>query len=214
MSASGPPLAEVAIALPVDGTFHYLVTGDLNPRVSPGTRVLVPFRARRVTGYVLDRPNRTDPALAGLKLKKIIQPLDEEPLFSPDMIPLFRFAAEYYHYPLGLVIAEALPAGLKVMSHRAARLTPDGRRALKLDKPALPEAALMARLDRPHGLTLSRLAKENGEALKLVRRIEAKGWLVIETHLGRDRVRAGTQRWLIPLPPEQATPARLGPREK
>lgn len=214
MSVSGPPLAEVAVALPVDGTFHYLVTGDLDPRVPPGTRVLVPFRARRVTGYVLDRPSRIDPAIAGLKLKKIIQPLDEEPLFSPDMIPFFRFAAEYYHYPLGLVIAEALPAGLKVMSHRAARLTLDGRQALKLDRPAPPEAALMTRLDRPHGLTLSRLAKENGEALKLVRRLEAKGWLVIETRLGRDRVRAGTQRWLIPLPPEQAASARLGPREK
>ena len=147
-------------------------------------------------------------------LKEIIEPLDDEPLFGPAMIPFFRFVGDYYHYPLGQVIAEALPAGLKVMSLRTARLTPEGRRSMGAGGTTRAEAELLSRLDRPRGLTLARLAREKGGALALLRRLEAKGWALIETRLHQDRVRPRTQKWLAPLSPEAAPAGRLGPKEK
>ena len=44
---------QVAVALPVSGTFTYTVTGDLIKRAGVGKRVLIPFSGRKVTGYIL-----------------------------------------------------------------------------------------------------------------------------------------------------------------
>jgi len=208
-------LAEVAVALPVPGTFHYLIPAELAPGLEPGSRVLVPFGPRQVTGYVLDILLPGGLPEAGIEIKEILQPLDDEPLFGADLISLFRFTADYYHYPLGQVIAEALPAGLKVMSWRMAVLTPAGRQACSDGSASPEEARLLKRLARGKGLALARLAGDKTEPLSLIRRLEARGWLRCETRLKGDRVRARTERWLTPAPGAPDDPAaRLGPREK
>jgi len=101
---------EIAVALPVWGPFTYRVPADLVAAAVPGRRVLVPFGPRRVTGYVLG-PAAEAPAA---ELKDILDVLDEECLFTEDMIPFFRWAAAYYIHPLGEVIKGALPGGLNL----------------------------------------------------------------------------------------------------
>ena len=101
---------EIAIALPVWGTFTYQAPPDLLASTVPGRRVLVPFGPRRVTGYVLG-PAVESPSS---ELKTIIDVLDAESLFTADMIPFFRWIADYYIYPLGEVIKGALPGGLNL----------------------------------------------------------------------------------------------------
>ena len=54
MSDSPAFVAEVAIALPVSGAFHYLIPENLKEVITPGLRVLAPFGSRQVTGYVLE----------------------------------------------------------------------------------------------------------------------------------------------------------------
>ena len=44
---------DVAVALPIFNSFTYHVDDNLNPLVSVGKRVLVPFGKRRVTGYIV-----------------------------------------------------------------------------------------------------------------------------------------------------------------
>ena len=46
-------LADVTLALPVDGPFTYLVPPELGNKVRPGMRVQVPFRNREMAGYVV-----------------------------------------------------------------------------------------------------------------------------------------------------------------
>ena len=211
MSRIKERIAGVAVPVPVAGEFHYLVPPDMD--LKPGARVLVPFGRRRVTGYVLEiLEDSLDPDIPE-KLKEVIRPLDEEPLFGPDLTALFRFAANYYHYPLGLVIAEALPSGLKVMSWKTALLTPAGRRALEAGPPR-EAAGLLTRLARPQGLTLARLIKEKGDTLKLLRQLERDGLAVVETRLDEERVRPRVRRWLTAVDPPPADQIRLGPREK
>ncbi|MBW1709617.1 MAG: primosomal protein N' [Deltaproteobacteria bacterium] len=215
MSPSSCSLAEVAVALPAPGTFHYVIPDELTPFLEPGSRVLVPFGSRQVTGYVLNFLPPDHLHETGFKLKEILERLDDEPLFGPDLIPLFRFTADYYHYPLGQVIAEALPAGLKVMSWRMAVITPAGHQALTHRDASPEETRILETLVKSKGLALSRLAKDKREPLKVIRRLEARGWVEFETRLQKDRVRPRTERWLFPIPDKPDDPAvRLGSREK
>lgn len=204
----------MAVAVAVEGTFHYLVSAELDMRIVPGMRILVPFGRRRVTGYVLDRVHLHETPADIPDLKAVIEPLDDGPLFGPSMVPFFRFVADYYHYPLGLVIAEALPAGLKVMSQRTVKLTPEGREALCSGAASAAEAALMNRLDRREGVSLSGLMREKGDCVKLLRRLSGRGWAAAETRLRPDRIRAKTQKWLLPLDGLGEAELKLGARER
>jgi primosomal protein N' (replication factor Y) len=133
-----PPAAylEIAVALPVWGTFTYRTRPDLLSAAVPGRRVLVPFGPRRVTGYVLG-PAEASPTN---ELKDILDVLDEEPLFTEDLIPFFRWIADYYIYPIGEVIKGALPGGLNLYEFNQYAITEAACR--------LPDASRLSDMER------------------------------------------------------------------
>ena len=106
---------EVAVAAPLNRTLTYSLPVDSGYESVKeqcrwiGKRVLVSLSGRRVTGYVLSSMNEEKTEFA---VKNIIKSLDERPIFHENQIPFFRWVADYYHYPLGLVIKTALPQGL------------------------------------------------------------------------------------------------------
>lgn len=110
---------EVAVAAPIVQTLTYSLPdslfnieygeADLCPYI--GRRVLVPLGRRRVTGYVLDCSSQK----AGnkdFKIRKIFRFLDDFPIFHHELVEFFAWLADYYHFPIGLVIKAALPGGL------------------------------------------------------------------------------------------------------
>jgi len=101
---------QVAVALPISGTFTYTVTGELIEKVAVGKRVLVPFSGRKITAYIL----RIIPPEKRKGIKDIITVIDAYPLFPPQMVEFFEWLSHYYLYPIGLVIKGALPTGLNV----------------------------------------------------------------------------------------------------
>ena len=105
-------LLEVAVAAPLVQTLTYTLAQGPAP---VGCRVLVPLGRRRVTGYVLGEQTQVP---EGFALKSVIEVLDASPLFPSELIPFFRWIADYYHYPIGEVIKTALPGGLSVQSHK------------------------------------------------------------------------------------------------
>jgi len=115
---------EVAVCAPVRQTFTYAVDstgkGGLPPADLVGRRVLVPFGPRPVTGFVLGESTADN---SSFKVKPILRSIDDGSLFHPSMIPFFRWVADYYHYPLGLVIKAALPAGLATKTIKKIVLT-------------------------------------------------------------------------------------------
>jgi primosomal protein N' (replication factor Y) (superfamily II helicase) len=117
---------EVAIALPVYNTYVYSVPEQLSSLVSTGKRVLVPFKQRRVTGYILGEYPKDDRK----ELKHILDVMDEEPLFLSCMIPFFKWTADYYLHPIGDVIKCALPGGLNIYDFAVIALTKKGEGAL------------------------------------------------------------------------------------
>ena len=52
--------ARVAVALPVSESFLYAVPGDLASHANVGCRVLVPFRGRKVPGYIIGKEPATE----------------------------------------------------------------------------------------------------------------------------------------------------------
>lgn len=91
------------ICIPHTKRDFYSYTAD--QALTPGSRVLVPFRTATKLGIVLDvtqaQPKQT--------LKKILSLLDETPLLDADILTLCRFVASYYQAPLSEVVPLALP---------------------------------------------------------------------------------------------------------
>jgi primosomal protein N' (replication factor Y) len=129
------PLAEVAVALPVAGTYHYAVPARLAGRVVVGSRVLVPFGARSVSGVVVRIP---DEAPADVRVLDVGDALDAEPAVSPELIGLCMWIAEYYEAPPGEVLRGALPAGTQVAADVVVTPTELGRAAAGGQGGALP----------------------------------------------------------------------------
>ncbi|MFA5182439.1 MAG: primosomal protein N' [Syntrophales bacterium] len=98
---------KVAIPIPRDQSFDYIVPAEMENDVAIGKRVLVPFGKKRQTGCIvgIEIASEID------NLKEIIEILDPEPLFDDRDLAFYSWAADYYLYPLGKVLGEILPGG-------------------------------------------------------------------------------------------------------
>ncbi len=101
-------LVQVAVGRPVRGPFTYRLPQSLGSEVVPGQRLLVPFGRGKAVGFVLGEAQAPPPRT----LKDVVQILEVEPSFPPDLLGLLTWTAAYYRYPLGEVLRGALPPGL------------------------------------------------------------------------------------------------------
>ena len=98
-------IIEVAIPVPLRNTFDYLC----NQKVSIGARVKVPFGQKKVTAIVLSHKKKSDFD----KLRSVEEILDQEALLSKEILDFLFWSANYYHHPVGEVLASALPKNLR-----------------------------------------------------------------------------------------------------
>ena len=103
---SGGSILRVAINAPLSRLFDYLPPADGNPE--PGCRVQVPFGRQRQIGLVMEVAEHSD--LPASKLKKVDAVIDDGPLLDEVDRWLIKFTSDYYHHPIGEVVAAALPA--------------------------------------------------------------------------------------------------------
>ncbi len=96
-------IADIAVGVAVNKTFHYRVPNELRDRLVPGTRVLIPFGRRHIAGTVLGFPSKADDA----RLKYVIEILGDR--ITPDLLELARWMADYYLFPLGQTIEALVP---------------------------------------------------------------------------------------------------------
>jgi primosomal protein N' (replication factor Y) (superfamily II helicase) len=120
-----PLFCDVALPVPLDQTFTYLVNGVV-PVV--GARVLVPFGGQRLMGMVM-RVHEQVPA-DDIEVKPIQQVLDDSALLPDELMKLATWIASYYVAPLGEVLRGMLPLGAEVRRHVMYRIAEAGRRVL------------------------------------------------------------------------------------
>ena len=196
-------LYEVAVAAPLQDSLAYSAPRESTCSLAAGIRVLVPLGNRLVTGYLLG-PAESGAKQSSFKVKAIVDLLDPDPLFPAELIPFFRWIADYYHYPLGEVIRTALPGGLIARSGREIRLTDSGREHLPAAITVLnKQAAWMQRLlAREHLLpgTVSAIWRK-APMQRLLRQWEEEGWLEIKEVVVTPRVKAKTVTMVALAPP-------------
>ncbi|MBX2810844.1 MAG: primosomal protein N' [Myxococcales bacterium] len=191
-------LAEIAVTLPVEGRFSYLLPDHLRGELQVGHRVLVPFGSRRVTGFVLSLLEVIPQELDASKLKTIEARLDRDPLVPPSLLELCRFASDYYLAPLGEVLKVALPPGFTGASKLRYVVSPEGRAALKTKPSSFPNgpaarAIHWVLLDKalkrglsPKQTSATKLQIPNVSSRQIraaITTLETYGWLVIRDAL-------------------------------
>jgi len=107
---SDSPILKIAVNVPLSREFDYLppVAG---PLPATGQRVIVPFGRRQQVGLVLGQSDES--SVPASKMKRCAEVLDDGALLSEADLWLIRFVSEYYHHPVGEVVAAALPSLLR-----------------------------------------------------------------------------------------------------
>ncbi|MHA2939328.1 primosomal protein N' [Vibrio sp. RC27] len=104
-----PNIARVALPVPLDKQFDYIVPSHCFPVV--GGRVSVPFGRQTLVGIVVEFVAESELALEQLKPIKTV--IDNEPLWRDQLYSLINWCSQFYHYPLGDTFAIAMPAALR-----------------------------------------------------------------------------------------------------
>lgn len=105
------PVLRVALPVPLPRLFDYLPpAGERAAADWVGCRLRVPFGSRELVGVVVEVGL---PAEDAPELKAALARLDREPLLAGELFDSLRWAARYYHEPLGQVLATALPTALR-----------------------------------------------------------------------------------------------------
>ncbi|MFN2381603.1 MAG: primosomal protein N' [Guyparkeria sp.] len=126
---SGPVTAwTVVVPGPFFGGFTYHFDLAAGPTPAPGVRVRVPFGQSERVAVVLEAAS-----VKAQETRPILGVLDAAPLLDASTLACLRWAAAYYHHPLGDVVFAALPKALRGERHLevdALVSTPAGRDAL------------------------------------------------------------------------------------
>lgn len=96
---------DVALNLPLEGTFTYAVPPALAEPAQRGHRVLVPFRNKILVGMILRRHDER-PDLK--RIRAITDVLDRERFLPEALLHLTEWIAKYYHAPIGEAVHMAV----------------------------------------------------------------------------------------------------------
>jgi primosomal protein N' (replication factor Y) len=180
-------ILQIALDTPLRRVFDYRPPANLGSdsvgSLRLGVRVRVPFGRQTLVGILVGIAVQSE--VAPGKLKAAVDILDSRPVFDPVTFELLRWAADYYHHPLGEVFSAALPASLRegqpaLQNRQSWTLTEAGRQELLVPgtRRAPQQRALLAWLgEREHAA-----ADDVADAFKLahLRALAARGWIKSE----------------------------------
>jgi primosomal protein N' (replication factor Y) len=169
------------------GQLTYAVPPALEGRVECGHRVIVPLRARRLTGIVTEVGDALE-AGAGV-LKPILELPDTRPLYDRAHLGLIEFMASYYMTPLADAMRSVVPAAARIESRKVFRIgaPPDALREATI---APTERAIVEALKR-RAMTARELSRlgEPREVASAIARLTAERIVEVgEATRGRHRV--------------------------
>ncbi len=167
--------AEIVIALPLNKKFHYSIPQSCSNQIGVGKRVKVPFRGRTTIGYCV---GLTD--VSGVeKTKDIIQVIDAKPIFTPQLLAISKWMANFYFCGWGEALETLLPFAVRSTYHaktvNVIRLSKDGG-AIKeilstLKKRAPRQASALELLLQEVEMTVHDLSRVSGCNLQSIYRL-------------------------------------------
>jgi primosomal protein N' (replication factor Y) len=174
-------ILRIALDVPLRRAFEFLAPSDVAGVIRPGVRVRVPFGRRRLVGVLIEATSRSE--LPVSKLKPALEILDREPVLDEEVLGFLLWAADYYHHPVGEVVAASLPVALRSGAPALElsefwQLTAAGKEQafVSLGRRAPRQLAVIERLNAGAATEaqLSSLGPRWREALRQVR---SRGWV-------------------------------------
>ena len=209
-------IADVALNVPLRRTFDYLIPEALRGSVVVGGRVVVPFGRRKAeTGYCVGLKDETD--ISPSKLREVLSAPDREPMFTPELLSLTRWMADYYHCAQGEAMHAALPSALH--ARRKGRKVqfaclelPVGeaeRAAQQIFETSPAQSKILRHLARTDGeARVAELTRSTSTSRASVQALRKKGLLRLETRAQESPGPLGE------VEVERTTPPKLTPQQK
>ena len=173
--------ARVVFPLPLDQSFLYAVPEACRAAAKPGARVVAPLGTRRQNGFIV--AVTTEPPAAGVKVKDLLQVLDERPFRDERFLEFTGRLSAEFRSSWGEILQTALPPSLAGKAKVVIVLTAAGRESLEGGKLG-PKARLLAGLlaVAPKGRSPLFLRRKMGGAdvSGLVSRMEKAGLVAVE----------------------------------
>lgn len=179
---------KVILPVPIDRAFEYATLHGREERsIEIGSRVVVPFGARSLTGIVVGRGK------SERELKSIIEILDDRPALTPELLKLTRWIADYYQTSWGMAVKAALPTGTDVATTRRIRL-----KNMPADGGDSATRPILAVLKDHPDVALSHLNRllGGGVPITVLRKLEAQGLIAIEDAMTTPRVQIRTRPYI------------------
>lgn len=155
--------ARVAVARPLrDPILTYAIPPTVG-ELQLGHVVLCPLGSTGETGYVVE--TSLEPGFDPAKIKPLTRLLDPLPAFDARQLEFFRWIADYYLAPLGMVIHTALPSGISARVVRELHPTDEGLQALSRKEEVGSRAIVLRELVSRRGLTRKGLVRRLREEL-------------------------------------------------
>ncbi|MGB8328445.1 MAG: primosomal protein N', partial [Steroidobacteraceae bacterium] len=142
----------------------------------------MPFGRQRLVGVVMQQA--VDSELPVEKLRRVLEVLDARPIFDATALELLRWATDYYHHPVGGVVAAAMPQALRLgTAADTAReiwlATADGMGAIARGEPkrAPAQRRLLESLAKRDGMDADDLAAAQPHWRDAAKPLIQRGWI-------------------------------------
>jgi primosomal protein N' (replication factor Y) len=198
--------AEVSIPVHVRQTFTYGLPPDIAERAQAGSRVIVPFGNKLVTGFIVSLHDQVDDQILA-SVKNVEELVDDDPIIGRDILDLTRWMADYYYAPWGECLRAALPAGSLSVAEQIFQITEGGRAAFNSGQPGRSKPSSQTRaLDLLAGAgrmsnrelerELARSGTNPGSVSALLRRLERAGYISRSQRIAESRLRPKLQNFV------------------
>jgi len=161
-----------------------------------GSRALVPFGTKTLTGIIVALPSTT--TVKGLKPIRDI--LDVRSTFSDEMLNLTRWMADYYLAPWGEVLRAATPQGISLASKRIVSIVQQPATAeLRPAKSSSPlQSKILAHLEKKRSLSAAQISKALGNKgiHSALSALALKGLVTISEELQRPKVKPKIEKYI------------------
>ncbi len=197
--APAPPVVETAgkvARVQLEGSaaleLDYAVPDKLSARIVVGTRVTVPLQNQRVPAVVIEL---LESSSHRGKLKEIAGIVGSRPMFTPGLLRLAEWVAEYYIVPVHRVLRAMLPQAVRdrpetflTDSHLKLVKEPPPDVLEKMHTRAPLQARIVEELRRRGGeATLSELRRDLPSATTVIKSLVKNGWISrAEIRVSRD----------------------------
>ncbi len=95
----------VAVPTPLRKTFQYRLKPD--QQATLGAPVIIPFGRRKLVGVVISLDSSSK--ISDQKIREVVKVMPPDLCITSSILKLCRWAATYYHHPIGEVVSNALP---------------------------------------------------------------------------------------------------------